>query len=494
MSALPPQPVIHEINTWVWLRELERRTGRPVGLGDVSKDAWDEITPHGVDAVWLMGVWERSPEGLGIALADPALRAAFTGALPDAGEDDIVGSPYCIRRYTVDERIGGPDGLAVARAELDRRGIGLLLDYVPNHVAPDSPWLTEHPDYFVRGTRDDLERDPAAYYETGGAVYARGRDPYFAPWPDVVQLNAYSTSLREGTTDVLRRIGGICDGVRCDMAMLMMNDVFGRTWGERAGPMPPQDFWPTVITAVRERRPGMTFVAEAYWDLEWELKEQGFDFCYDKRLYDRLVHESPESVRGHLQADLDYQRHLVRFLENHDEPRAAETLGPAKERAAATLIATLPGATLWHEGQFTGRRTHLPVFLTRRPDETPDVPQRAFHEQLLARVHKTRMRTGEWRLLSCDGWPDNPTHRSLLAWCWSGEAGRHVIVVNLSDRRAQAMIRLPWPELAGSVWQLSDLMGGVRYERDGDELLAPGLYTDLEAWGSHILSFEAGRG
>ncbi|NGN68224.1 alpha-amylase [Streptomyces sp. A7024] len=494
MSTLPPQPVIHEVNTWVWLGELARRTGRPVGLGDVSKDAWDEITPHGVDAVWLMGVWERSAEGLGIALADPALRAAFTGALPDAGEADIAGSPYCIRRYAVDERIGGAAGLAVARAELDRRGVGLLLDYVPNHVAPDSPWLAEHPGYFVRGDRDDLERDPAAYYEKGGQVYARGRDPYFAPWPDVVQLNAYSESLRTATADVLRDIGDMCDGVRCDMAMLMINDVFGRTWGERAGPVPERDFWPTVLAAVRERHPGMTFVAEAYWDLEWDLQQQGFDFCYDKRLYDRLVNESPASVRGHLQADTGYQRHLVRFLENHDEPRAATTLGAAKERAAATLIATLPGATLWHEGQFTGRRTQLPVFLTRRPDEAPDEAQRVFHERLLARVHESRMRTGDWQLLGCDGWPDNPTHESLLAWCWSGEAGRHVIVVNLSGGRAQAMVRLPWEELTGTSWQLTDLVDGARYERGGDELLASGLYTDLDAWGSHIFSFEADRG
>ncbi|WP_206505353.1 alpha-amylase family glycosyl hydrolase [Streptomyces chrestomyceticus] len=488
MTELPAQPVVYEVNTRVWLREVGRHTGGPAGLGDVPKDAWDEITPHGIDAVWLMGVWERSPRGRGIALWDPSLRTAFDRAVPGVEEGEIAGSPYCIRRYEVDAALGGAEGLAAARAELDSRGIGLLLDYVPNHVAPDSPWVTEHPEYFVRGTVDEVRRDPAAYLDTGTAVLARGRDPFFPPWPDVVQLNAFEPAVRRATTDVLGRIGQVCDGVRCDMAMLLMNDIFARTWGQRAGSPPPDDFWPTVIGGVRERHPGMTFVAEAYWDLEWDLQQQGFDFCYDKRLYDRVLHEGPESVRQHLTADETYQRKLVRFLENHDEPRAAETLHPAKERAAAVLIATLPGATLWHEGQFTGRRTRLPVFLDRRPDEPADTALRAFHERLLAGVHRSGMRTGRWQLLECAGWPDNASAANLLAWCWAGPAGRFLTVLNLSDQPAQGRVRLPWPELDPGAWVLTGLLDGERYTRSGTELTGPGLFVGLDAWGTHVLA------
>ncbi|MEU7162272.1 alpha-amylase family glycosyl hydrolase [Streptomyces chrestomyceticus] len=488
MTELPAQPVVYEVNTRVWLREVGRRTGGPAGLGDVPKDAWDEITPHGIDAVWLMGVWERSPRGRGIALWDPSLRTAFDRAVPGVEEGEIAGSPYCIRRYEVDATLGGAEGLAAARAELDSRGIGLLLDYVPNHVAPDSPWVTEHPEYFVRGTVDEVRRDPAAYLDTGTAVLARGRDPFFPPWPDVVQLNAFEPALRRATTDVLGRIGQVCDGVRCDMAMLLMNDIFARTWGQRAGSPPPDDFWPTVIGGVRERHPAMTFVAEAYWDLEWDLQQQGFDFCYDKRLYDRVLNEGPESVRQHLTADETYQRKLVRFLENHDEPRAAETLHPAKERAAAVLIATLPGATLWHEGQFTGRRTHLPVFLDRRPDEPADTALRAFHERLLAGMHRSGMRTGRWQLLECAGWPDNASAANLLAWCWAGPAGRFLTVLNLSDQPAQGRVRLPWPELDPGTWVLTGLLDGERYSRSGTELTGPGLFVGLDAWGTHVLA------
>lgn len=265
MSGRPAQPVIYEVNTAVWLTELARRYSRRMTLGDVPTEAWDEVALPGVDAIWLMGVWERSPAGLRTALGNQALQASFREALPDLRPLDVVGSPYCVRRYVVDDALGGPDGLAAARAELSRRGLRLLLDYVPNHVAPDHPWVGEHPEHFVRGDVADLERSPGAFIEAAGNVLALGRDPYFPPWPDVVQLNAFNEQLRTATADTLSTIGDQCDGVRCDMAMLLMNDIFAKTWGDRVGAAPAADFWPQVITGVRQRHPDMLFVAEAYW-------------------------------------------------------------------------------------------------------------------------------------------------------------------------------------------------------------------------------------
>ena len=487
MTRWPAQPVIYEVNTVVWLEELSRRHGRPVTLGDVPGEAWDELALAGVDAVWLMGVWERSPAGLRIAQTDEALQRSFREALPDLEPGDVVGSPYCVRRYVADGSLGAPAGLAAAREALARRGVRLLLDYVPNHVAPDHPWVGEHPEYFVRGDATDLERAPEAFINAAGNVLALGRDPYFAPWPDVVQLNSFAPQLRDATAEVLTEIGSQCDGVRCDMAMLLMNDVFAKTWGERAGPVPAADFWPQVLGRVRRQHPDMLFVAEAYWDMEWALQQQGFDYCYDKRLYDRLLHESAGDVRAHLLADVAYQRRLVRFLENHDEPRAAATMPRAKERAAAVMIATLPGATLWHEGQFEGRRVRPPVFLARRPDEPADGELRGFHRQLLDAVHAEGLREGEWRLLDCTGWPDNATHHNLVAWCWQG-AGRHVVIVNLSDQPAQARVQLPWNDLQGKQWWLSELLGGSTYEREGGELAGSGLFVALDGWQWHLVS------
>ena len=487
MTRWPAQPVIYEVNTVVWLGELSRRYGRQVTLANVPAEAWEEVALPGVDAVWLMGVWERSPAGLQIAEGDEGLQRSFREALPDVHPEDVVGSPYCVRRYVVDGSPGGPAGLAAARQALAGRGVRLLLDYVPNHVAPDNPWVSNHPEYFVRGDARDLEQTLPAFIDVAGNVLALGRDPYFAPWPDVVQLNAFAPQLRDATAEVLTEIGSQCDGVRCDMAMLLMNDVFARTWGERAGPVPSADFWPQVLGRVRTQHPDMLFVAEAYWDLEWALQQQGFDYCYDKRLYDRLLHESAGDVRAHLEADVAYQRRLVRFLENHDEPRAAATMPPGKERAAAVMIATLPGATLWHEGQFEGRRMRPPVFLARRPDEPADGELRGFHRQLLDAVHAYGLREGEWRLLECTGWPDNPTHHNLLAWSWQG-AGRHIVIVNLSNEPAQGRVQLPWNDLQGKQWRLSELLNEATYEREGTDLAGSGLFVALDGWHWHLVS------
>jgi Alpha amylase, catalytic domain len=490
MTGWPDRPVIYEINTAVWLNALGRAGGRPVTLADVADADWDSVTPAGVDAVWLMGVWERSPAGLALALANTELQASFAEALPDLRREDVIGSPYCVRRYVVDAAFGGPEALAAARAALAERGARLILDYVPNHVAPDHPWVTSRPQVFVRGDEDDLRTDPAGWIEVGGNVLAHGRDPYFPPWPDVVQLDAFSPAMRAATAETLADIASQCDGIRCDMAMLMTSQVFAKTWAGRTGPEPTAEFWPAVLSYLRARYPAAVLIAEAYWDMEWVLQQQGFNFCYDKRLYDRVIDGDASAVRDHLRADLGYQSRLVRFLENHDEPRIAERLPGDAERAAAVAAATLPGATMWHEGQFEGRRVRPPVFLARRPDEPPDLELANWYHALLAAVAGHRVRAGAWRLLEADGWPDNQSCRNLVTWSWDAGGDRHVVVVNLSAQPAQARIRLDWPDLPGGRWRLTDLLDQRVFERDGGELSGPGLFVDLGPWQYHLLAVE----
>ncbi|NTW38097.1 MAG: alpha-amylase, partial [Syntrophobacteraceae bacterium] len=295
--------------------------------------------------------------------------------------------------------------------------------------------------------------------------------------------------LRQETVVTLLDIAGQCDGVRCDMAMLMLNNIFVRTWGERAGARPDEDYWRTLIPAIKAQRPEFRFMAEAYWDLEWELQQQGFDYCYDKRLYDRLEHDPAETVRLHLCADLDYQEKLVRFIENHDEPRAAAAFTPEKHRAAAVTALTLPGARLIHEGQLEGRRVRLPVFLARRPEEPPDAELLAFYRHLLETLRRGDFLKGTWRLCERTGWPDNASYLNLVSWCWQKEDSRCLIVVNLSDTASQCLVRIPWDDLRGRTWQLKDAFTSAVYERGGDELFGPGLYVDLPAWGFHLLEW-----
>jgi glycosidase len=167
MASWPKYPVIYEINTWVWLNELRLKYQRPVSLGTVPKEEWDSIESRGFDAVWFMGVWERSPAGIEISMRNEGLLQDFKRALCDFSAADNVGSPYCVRRYIVDEHLGGATGLAVARRMLRQRGMRLILDFVPNHMAPDHPWVLEHPEYFVQGTADSGRNDPASVLVLG---------------------------------------------------------------------------------------------------------------------------------------------------------------------------------------------------------------------------------------------------------------------------------------------------------------------------------------
>jgi hypothetical protein len=274
------------------------------------------------------------------------------------------------------------------------------------------------------------------------------------------------------------------------MAMLMLDDVVTATWGARVGQPPAETYWTEVIAAVRDRNPAFQFVAEAYWDREWDLQLLGFDYCYDKRLYDRLAQGDVPQVRGHLDADPAYQARLVRFLENHDEPRAARTFDPpGRAKAAAVTIATLPGLTLWHDGQADGREVFVPVFLGRRVDEPADVALAEWYHDLWAAA--PRVRAGVWARREVTGWPDNTSAEALVAWSWTAGEALSLVVVNLSGHPADGIVHVDHAQAAGGRWLLADLLDGARYERSGDDLASRGLYVALPAWGAHVFISEA---
>jgi hypothetical protein len=353
----------------------------------------------------------------------------------------------------------------------------VMLDYVVNHVALDHPWAAEHPEYFVHDARGEL---------------ARGRDPYFPPWPDTLQLDYRSPALREAMTRELLRIADQCDGLRCDMAMLVQPDVFDRTW---AGAPPPPDggartpgsFWRGAIARVRERRPDFTFLAEVYWDREWELQQEGFDFTYDKRLTDRLRAGAGRPVRDHLKADAAYQDRSARFLENHDEERAAAAFPSDVHRAAAVIAFLVPGLRFFHQGQREGRRVHVSMHDAHRPAEPIDRELAAFYDRLLPIVGRPEVHDGAWRLWTCrPAWDGDRTWEDMIVFSWTLGERRLLACVNYAAVPGQCYVTLELPELRGRSFTLVDLLGDAHYVREGDGLAGPGLYLAMPPWKAQV--------
>ena len=344
----------------------------------------------------------------------------------------------------------------------------------------------------MAGTDADLAREPHNYIKvkgtSGDRVLAMGRDPYFAGWPDTVQLDYSTPATQAAMIGELLRIAGQCDGVRCDMAMLVLPDVFERTWGRRA-PL----FWPDAIRRVREKVPGFWFMAEVYWDLEWTMQQQGFDYAYDKRLYDRLREGHARPVREHLHAPLDYQTKLARFMENHDEPRAAATFARPVHEAAAILTYLSPGLRFFHHGQFEGRRKRISPHLVRAPLEATDEGLQRFYTGLLSVVRHPAFRDGEWRLLECTpAWEHNWTWDCFVAWLWKAAAGDvRLVVVNYAANQSQCYVRVPLEGLAGRSVRFADLTGPAGFDRERNDLDARGLFLDMPPWGYHVFAVTA---
>jgi hypothetical protein len=502
---LPPNPLMYEINTRVWLRELSVRLHQPIQLDTIPEEELDRIAELGFHAVWFMGVWESGPESLNIARTLPGLQREYHAALADYSVEDCVGSPYAVSSYVVAAKLGGPAGLGKLRERMARKGLNLILDFVCNHTGRDHWLLKTNPAVFVQGSEADLAAHPEAFYRTAeGAVIAFGRDPFFAPWTDTAQINYAQPAGRAAMLGTLFEIAAQCDGVRCDMAMLILPQILKQTWGSRLGPYANENsFWREAIQLVAEKHPNFIFLAESYWDKEGELQNEGFHFTYDKTLYDRLLHHDYNGVRQHLRGSLDFQKKCCRFVENHDEARAAEAFGGMRSISAAAATLFTPGMRFLHEGQLEGRHVKVPVQLVRRPDEPADAEIELAYEHMLCALRDPLFQNGSFAVVDVSqAGPGDRSNDSMLALQWTpapanGGApnGNHVrsrkmgalVVINLSGARAYGRIPMPRALYSeGKQYVFDDRIGGKRYDRDGGELIYPGIYIALEAFQPHV--------
>ncbi len=483
-------PALYQVNTRTYLTSLSERLGRKATLDDFRDEDLDLYVANGFEWIWLLSVWRTGAKGMEISRSREEWKHEFTETLPDLKEQDIPGSGFAIAGYNVHEQMGGDDALTRLRTRLTERGLKLMLDFVPNHTAIDHPWVEQHPDYYIEGNEDLVRLQPdnftRVHTKNGSKVFAYGRDPYFSGWPDTLQLNYGNPSLQDEMIRQLVKISNQCDGVRCDMAMLVLPDVFERTWGKSC-----QLFWPRATGEVQRKHPGFVFMAEVYWDLEWTLQQQGFSYTYDKKLYDRLKEGRATPVREHFFADSEYQRKSARFLENHDELRAAKAFPDDKHRAAATLTYFSQGLRFFHDGQLEGKVKRISPHLSRGPEENVNQKLADFYKRLLTALKKPIFQS-TWKLLNAS--PINGTdgsYQNYIAFAWEGTKGKKsLVVINYSMERSRCFLNTSFDDLRGSTWNLIDQLSDVRYLRDGNELATQGLYLDEPGWNAYVFLVE----
>lgn len=484
-------PRILELNTRVWLKKKNFKS-----IGEITDSVIDEWVDLGFDFIWLMGIWKTNKDIVPQYCFEPDLVQSYTNALKDWKTEDIIGSPYSIDCYEINPDLGSQEDLLSLKERLNKKGVRLILDFVSNHLSVGSRLVKEKKEIFLPADEYLFRNDPYTFFKSpynSKEYFAHGRDPLFPPWRDTIQINFYSADARKFLTDTLHSISSLCDGVRCDMAMLSMNNIFYNTWigalKKYGYERPKEEFWSEAINSVKSSNPEFVFIAEAYWDLEWQLQQLGFDFTYDKRLLDRLSGYDIKSIKDHLRAEKDFQLKSVRFIENHDEERAAAKLGKDKSLAAATIISTIQGMILYHDGQFEGKKIKLPVQLAREPFEKEDDRIKTYYYKLLRITKDNIFRNGEWLMLDPTPSANSDfSFENILIWQWKYENRLIIVAVNYSNSTSRCRVKFETPE-DKMILNLNDILNSVSYERSVEEINERGLYIELKPYSSHIFSF-----
>jgi hypothetical protein len=488
-------PFLYELNTRIWLTRFNKDNNK-AKLADIPNEYWDNLIQKKFDYVWLMGIWSICESTIDKYCFEPGLIKSYDRSLKGWKREDIIGSPYAVDVYEINPGIGDLKSLLDLKSYLNKKGIKLILDFVPNHFGAASRIVKSNPDIFLSVDKHLFESDPHTFFqpvESEDKYFAHGRDPFFPAWQDTIQVNFFSEKAREYLTGILLELIKICDGVRCDMAMLSLNNVFKNTWGSvlsRFGYEKPQtEFWKEIIDKVKNVRSDFLFIGESYWDLESELHKLGFNYTYDKSFTDKLKSGGVQEIHDHLLAENEYQKKSVRFIENHDEARAITAFGKEKSKAAATIINTVPGMRFYHDGQFEGKKIKLPVQLGREPEEPIIKGIKDFYQKLFSITSVEIFKKGDWTLLEpSSAGEGNETFLNMLAWHWVLKDEKRLVVINYSAVVSTCSIKL---DVNGypAEFELKDLMNDQIYTRAAEEVYHTGLFIELKPYQSHIFEY-----
>ena len=476
-------PILYEISTRPWLYELSQKYGKSITkLKDIPTTEFDNLKKSGIEIVWMMGVWKLGTYGL-----EFDRKQDYSGVLPDWTKDDVIGSPYSITEYECNPDIGTNDDLVWLRKQINSRGMKLMLDFVPNHIAVDAPTASSNPKLYMRAPPG--KTDPSRYTDSG---IAYGKDPYFSPWLDVIQWNYWEAETIQFMKQNLLTVLKYADGARCDMAHLILNDVFGQTWKEELDAWsyskPSNEFWEVAIKEAKSKYPNAILLAEVYEDWEIEkLNQLGFDYCYDKALLDKLE-GSAQDVNDYIHYKGEsFYGHVAHFVENHDENRVVYNMqgNLEKAKAAGTIAATLGGMIFFNHGQWSGLKNKLDVHLRRGASESADSGTENHYKKLMQIIADSAFKGPNYYFVyNISG----DKELDFIGYIREVDDAHYLVVVNYASTYGCAEVPIYNMEGSG-MKNVKEMFSGIEYSVDADIMRNVGLTVCLNGYQAQIFKY-----
>jgi len=530
-----PNAVLVAKTIYVWLDQLSRHYGRPLTrLDQIPEEELDRLAGWGFTALWLIGIWERSP-------ASQLIKQRM-------GNPEAVASAYSLYDYVIAGDLGGEESLRLLEERCAARGLRLACDVVPNHTGIDSRWTREHPDWYIQ-----VEHPPYPAYRFSGpdlcaseateiriedgywnhsdaAVVFRhldrhsgrvrylyhGNDGTHLPWNDTAQLNFLLPEVREAMIQTILQVARRFRIIRFDAAMTLAKKHFQRLWfpqpGGGAG-VPsraehamsredferafPAEFWREVVDRVAAEVPDTLLLAEAFWLMEgYFVRTLGMHRVYNSAFMNMLKTEDNGKYRTVIKNILDFNHEIlkrfVNFMNNPDEATAVAQFGKGdKYFAVATLLVTMPGLPMFGHGQVEGLEEKYGMEYRRAyRDESPDTGFIRHHEaQIFPLMHRRCLFSGSAEFVLYDFRSGGHVNEDVIAYSNRCGDERALVVVHnrhadtggwlrdsaakrLRDADGERQVRPPLHEALG-LGDEAGLLYRFRDHRSGQEYLRP---------------------
>ncbi len=483
-------------NTFIWLYQLSEKYNKPIKhLDQIPIEEFESLRSFGINGLWLIGIWERSP-------ASKIIKELY-------GKKDAIASAYSIYNYRITNNLGGEDAYLKLKSKANDAGLKLGCDMVPNHTGIDSPWVVGHSDWFIQAKsnpspdfkyncpnlssdqRAEIRIEEGYYTQTGAAevfqfrynssgdnlyIY-HGNDGTSMPWNDTAQLNYLNQETRAAVRETILEVAGKFDIIRLDAAMTLTKQHYKRLWFPYVGgskyiptrgnynmdnldfdEQMPREFWIEVLEDIQEKEPDTLLIAEAFWLMEgFFIQHLGMDRVYNSAFMNLLRDEENEKfkkcIKDMIAIDPFFLERLVNYQSTPDEEPAINQFGnKEKYFSICTLLATMPGLPMFGHGQFEGYKERYGMdFLQPYFNETPDEKLIMRHKELIQPLLENRFKyscSRNFRLLDYY-YTNGIINNDVIAYSNQNNSYRSLVIYNNANKQSDGVIKTPF-ELLGN--------------------------------------------